>query len=306
MHNQHPRTADGAINLRELFFALWQGKWWLISITLAGAVFAVLYALSLPNIYRSEILLSPVTSSIQGSQLGQLGGVAALAGINLNSGGNNKATLALEILQSREFIGNFIEKHNLYVPLFAVESWNVQDNSFNYNSGDYDVETDTWLREVKPPRHAKPSVQEAYKEFMLSLQVQERKDSGTVIVAVEHYSPYLAQRWVTELIAELNNKMKLLDMDEASRSLHYLEQKLKNTQVAELREALYQLIEEQTKTLMLAEVSEQYVFKVVDPAIVSEIQHKPRRALLCVVITLFFALLSGFIVLVRYFAKRAD
>ena len=125
------------------------------------------------------------------------------------------------------------------------------------------------------------------------------------MVAIEHYSPYLAQRWVTDLVTELDYKMKALDMAEATRSLQYLEQQLQKTSVEELRRALYQLIEEQTKTLMLAEVSDQYVFKIIDPAIVSEIQHKPRRALLCIVITLFSALLAGFIVLVRYFSKRS-
>tara|TARA_R110002126_G_scaffold10245_43_gene46601 strand:- start:5916 stop:6830 length:915 start_codon:yes stop_codon:yes gene_type:complete len=299
------RHSGRDVDLSELVQVLWSGKWWLAGITLAGAALSVLLALSLPNIYRSEILLSPVDSSLQSSQLGQLGGVAALAGINLNSSGNKKATLALEVLQSREFVSNFIEQHNLFVPLFAVESWNIHDNSFNYKTGDYDVETGTWLREADPPRQAKPSLQEAYKEFMLGMEIQERKANGTIVVAIEHYSPYLAQRWVTDLVTELDYKMKALDMAEATRSLQYLEQQLQKTSVEELRRALYQLIEEQTKTLMLAEVSDQYVFKIIDPAIVSEIQHKPRRALLCIVITLFSALLAGFIVLVRYFSKRS-
>mgnify|MGYP003633603013 FL=1 len=130
------RHSGRDVDLSELVQVLWSGKWWLAGITLAGAALSVLLALSLPNIYRSEILLSPVDSSLQSSQLGQLGGVAALAGINLNSSGNKKATLALEVLQSREFVSNFIEQHNLFVPLFAVESWNIHDNSFNYKTGD--------------------------------------------------------------------------------------------------------------------------------------------------------------------------
>ncbi|MGU5551574.1 Wzz/FepE/Etk N-terminal domain-containing protein, partial [Aeromonas hydrophila] len=49
---------EDEIDLRELFAALWRGKWWIVVSTLVGAAIAVLVAISLPNIYRSEALLA--------------------------------------------------------------------------------------------------------------------------------------------------------------------------------------------------------------------------------------------------------
>jgi LPS O-antigen subunit length determinant protein (WzzB/FepE family) len=46
---------------------------------------------------------------------------------------------------------------------------------------------------------------------------------------------------------------------------------------------LFSLIEEQTKTLMLANVRDEYVFSTVDPAVVPELKDKPKRSLIVAV-----------------------
>ena len=49
-----------------------------------------------------------------------------------------------------------------------------------------------------------------------------------------------------------------------------------------LDEVFAQLIEEQTKTIMLANVSKDYVFDVIDPPVAPELKSKPSRAVICV------------------------
>ena len=63
---------DDEIDLRELFAALWSGKLTIIIATVMAAVIAVSYALYLPNIYKAEALLSPVSSDGGG-----MGGLAS-------------------------------------------------------------------------------------------------------------------------------------------------------------------------------------------------------------------------------------
>ena len=63
------------------------------------------------------------------------------------------------------------------------------------------------------------------------------------------------------------------------------------------------MIEEQAKVIMLAEVREEYVFKTIDPAIIPELKFKPKRALVCLLITFLGGVLSVLIVLVRYFTR---
>jgi len=69
-----------------------------------------------------------------------------------------------------------------------------------------------------------------------------------------------------------------------------------------LDEVFAQLIEEQTKTIMLANVSKDYVFTVIDPAVVPELESYPKRAVICILGALFGGMLGACLVLVRRYA----
>lgn len=298
-------VADDEIDLRELFAAIWQGKWIIIAVTAIFAVASVFYALSLPNIYKSEALLAPVSEDAGLKIPGQLGGLAALAGVNLGGlGGGDKTGLAMEIIKSREFLGRFIEKHDLYLPVMAAEGWNRADNSLVFDNEIYDVNTQQWVREVKPPFQPKPSLLEVHEEFLKLFAISQDKTSGMVKLSVEHYSPYLAKTWVDQLVKAINDEMRQRELTEAQRSIAYLNSQIEQTSIADVRTMLYSLIEEQTKTVMLANVRDEYVFKTVDPAVVAEKKSKPKRALIVILAFMLGSLLSMMFVLVRYFSDK--
>ena len=98
--------------------------------------------------------------------------------------------------------------------------------------------------------------------------------------------------------------MREQDKIEAQNSIDYLTKKLQETQLADMQTVFYQLIEEQTKTIMLAEVSKEYVLKTIDPANAPEEKAKPKRALIVVLGTMLGGILSVLIVLIRYFTKK--
>ena len=302
--------ADDEIDLRELFAAIWKGKWLIIAITTVFAVGSVIVALSLPNIYKSEALLAPVTEKQSGglsALAGQFGGLASLAGINLGGGSSgDKSQLAIQILKSREFTSNFIQNHHILPDLMAVGSWDRDENKVIYDPELYNSESKTWVREVELPKLPKPSMQEAYKEFTKILNVNTDKETGMVTVSVEHQSPYVAKQWVSWLVADINTEMKKRDVDEAHKSIHFLKNELKQTKVADIRTVLFNLVEEQTKTIMFSKVRDEYVFKTIDPALVPEEKAKPKRALICVLGTLLGGMLGVGIVLVRFAFNKKD
>jgi len=71
-----------------------------------------------------------------------------------------------------------------------------------------------------------------------------------------------------------------------------------------MQTVFYQLIEQQTKTIMLAEVSQEYVLKTIDPANAPEEKAKPNRALIVILSTMLGGILSVLIVLIRYFTNN--
>ncbi len=296
-------AGEDEIDLRELFAALWRSKWWIVVSTLVGAVIAVILAISLPNIYRSEALLAP-SAEQQGGGLAamaaQFGGLASLAGVNLSGGGPDKTAIAVEIGKSRQFLSHFIRQHQLEVPLMAVTKADKLTGELLINEDIYDVARKKWVREVPSGKPVEPTDWELVKAFRNIASISQDAKSGLVTVAVEYYSPESAKQWVDWLVSDLNEAMKLRDQTDATRNISYLKAQLEKTPVADMQKVFYQLIEDQTKTLMLAEVNQEYVFKTLDPAVVTEEKAKPKRALIAVLGTLLGGMLGVMIVLLRH------
>lgn len=301
---QLSEVANDEIDLRELFTVIWRGKWSIIIITFLVAVVSVFYSLSLPNIYKSEALLAPVTESSNLKVPGQLGGLAALAGVNLGSGGDERIGLALELMKSRTFIGSFIEKYDLFVPVMASTGWVRENNTLEIDPEIYNKDSKQWVREAKAPFKPQPSLLETHEAFLELLNITEDTQTGMVKVSIEHYSPYLAQQWVELLVNEINNEMRNRDLTEAQNSIAYLNQQIQQTNVSDMRTMLYSLIEEQTQTVMLANVRAEYILKTVDPAVVVEKKSKPKRAFIVILAVLLSGFLSTVAIISIHFVRK--
>lgn len=290
---QAPPTPSEEIDLRGLFRVLWAGKWLIGGITLTSAVIAVIVALMLPNIYRAEALLAPNDQNRAGGLSGladQYGGLASLAGIELGPRKRDKTDLGIEVMKSRKFLMRFIEDHDLLVPIMAANGWSSDTREIRVDAKLYDTSSGQWVRNVKPPRSKVPSLLEAYKRFIRTFSVTQNKETGFISVSVEHYSPDLAKQWVDWLIADVNASVMKKDVEEAKQAIDYLHQQVETTSLSGLQNVFFSLIEEQTKTVLLAEVSDEYLFKTIDPAVVPEKRSRPRRSL----ITVFITMLGGF------------
>ena len=304
------RTSDTSddIDLRELISVLWKGKRWIAGFVLLGAVISVSIALYLPNIYRAQVVLAAAESGDDLSSLAtQYGGLASLAGINLSPTSQaNQVNEGIEILQSRKFIGDFVERHQILPQLMAADAFEPQTDQLRLDDSIYEVETGNWLREVDWPFEPEPSRQEAYDAFSDILSVSKDDETGFITVAVDHLSPRLSADWVSRLVQDLNEVMRDRDIKEAQDSISYLRREMENVRVAALQQAFANLIEEQTKVMMLASVREEYVFKTLDPAVIPEENDRPNRALICVLGTMLAGLLGVLFVVTGRFWKERD
>ena len=304
---QNTQNQDDEIDLAELWRAIWAGKFTIIIISIIFAVASVFFALSKPNIYKASAILAPASDEGGGlgGMAGQLGGLASMAGISLGSGGGvDKTALALEIIKSRSFVENFIEKHELLVPLMAAKNWDMATDTLILDEELYDQANNKWIREVKAPKKPEPSSWEAYRDFSELITVSQDKASSMVNIDIEFYSPAIAKQWLTWLIVDINEYMREQDQIEAQASIDYLTNQLSKIEVATMETVFYQLIEEQTKNMMLTMVKKEYVLKTIDPAQVPDTKDKPKRALIVVLGTMLGGILSVLIVLIRYFSRK--
>ena len=296
---------DDEIDLRELFSVLWAGKKVIVAITSLFAVAAVVYALSIANEYKASIVIAPAQQEGGGlsGALGQLGGLASLAGVSLGGGGGSEAAVAQEIMQSWGFVEQFIVNNELEVEVFAAEGWNKTSNVLTIDSDLYDKDSNKWLIDEAGQLRA-PTSWELYEAFSKRLSVSEDKKSGLTSVSIEYFSPIVAKNWVDLYVAAINEHMRQRKLSQVNSNIEYLQAQVEKTSIAEMREVFYQIIEEQVKNKMLAEASPEYAFVTVSPSMVPEEKSKPKRALMCILGTLLGGMLSVLYVLVRHYASN--
>ena len=72
----------------------------------------------------------------------------------------------------------------------------------------------------------------------------------------------IAAAWATDLVARLNDNMRLRALTEAERNVEYLHGEMAATNVATMRESIGSLLETELQKLMLARGNEEFAFRV--------------------------------------------
>jgi len=301
---QQANYPDDEIDLRELFAALWRGKWIIILFTIVFAAGGVFYALSKPDIYQSSVLLAPTQDEGGARGLsGQLGGLASLAGISLGGGGANQTTMAKAVLQSRAFLAGFIHRHNLSIPLMATKAWDMENEKWVINREVYNSETGEWLTNEQG-ESLKPTDWDMVKTFKGGyLSLTNDEETGMVTLNIKSQSPPVAKEWAEKLVHDINEHMREQDVKEAEARIAFLEGKLQETNIAGMQQVFYQLIESETRTVMLANAQQEYVFKTIEPAVAPQEKSEPKRALIAIVATMLGGMLGVFTVFVIAFIR---
>ncbi len=292
-------NTDSEIDLREIFELVWAEKLLILSLTLVAAILSVVIALNLTEIFRAEITLAPADSTQNSNSLGQLGGAAALLGVNIGGGTGDILSTSLATLKSRQFIGRFIQEENLLVPLFASH-WEKDTQQSVVDETVFDPLENVWLSEGGAPTEL-----QAFRKFsgMLTVTGPDRI-TGLVTVSLEWTNPIEAAVWTNRLISALNQEIKARDVREANKAISYLQGQLQQTQLVDMQRVFYQLIESQTRTVMLADVREEYALRVIDPAVVPDTRHEPNRKLIAIIGTLIGGISSLIVVFLRDFLSK--
>lgn len=239
------------------------------------AVFAAAAFLMTP-VYRGTATLAPASNQSSGrgllnSALGELGGVAALAGFNIGAPDPDTEE-ALAVLQSRELTESFLKDWNLMPELFAGR-WDARTRSWKTGWG------------AKAPTLAKGF---DYFDRRVRTVIADKK-TGLLTLNIVWKDRDEAAAWANELVRRVNDEMRARAIAEADASIAYLEKEAQSAQTVTAREAIGRLMETEIKKRMIANVSREYAFRVVDAALPPDKDDplRPQKAVL---------IISGFLI----------
>ena len=307
IYTDKTQNFNDEIDLRELFSILWKGKWIVLGTTSLVSIAVLIYSLLLPNIYESKALLVPVDSSSNISGAFQnYSSLAGLAGINLSSGNNDSnSAKAVEKLVSLSFFEDNIMP-NIFLPdLMAFESWDSSSGSNTYKENIYNKSIDKWVRKFSYPNKQIPSAQESYEVFRSGhINISEDKQTGFLLLAVKHQSPFIAKEWTELIIREINAFYRKKDKSETQKAVVFLNEQIAMANLAEIKQVIAELLQQETQKLTLIEANQSYVFDYIDPPAVMEKKSDPKRALICILGGLFGIVLGILIVLFIHYGLR--
>ena len=273
----YPVDGRDELGLIELWKVLLEYKFLIIVFTALTTLGAIYYASTLPIIYKTEVLMMPAkdTSRGPGAGVANMAGFN-IAGISVGGGGYGgvEGVRAIARLNTRSFLIDHAKEKNLKPILFA----------------------DQWDKVERKWTDLEPSDRETSELLldMIRISMNTKDISGVVSLSVEWKNPGNPNKIAdiaNGLVNSMNSHAKKRAILEAKSSISFLEKELGKTNIINSQVILYNLIQQQTERIMLANVRDEFVFKVIDTA-VNPTKPEPSKM---IAITLLSGFLGGFI-----------
>ena len=280
---------DSYIDITAVLLDLWNFRKTIILLTSLIAISSVIVTLTMDDLYKSSMLVQAVDDE-NTSIPSQMGAFASLTGMGMPGASSDKSTKALEVLRTRDFFDLLIKDKQFLTDLVAINGYDKKTSKVSYDMNLYNPKT----KELYPKTISELSFTKMHILFLSSIETSKDIESGSISISVINLSPFVAKNWLEMIFKKLNETIKKIELKEASDSLNYLNRQLALTSESELKKVIAKLIEKQIQTLMISDISDDFVFSIVDSARVPEKKYAPHRSLICIVSTIFGFLLICF------------
>ncbi len=216
----------------------------IITVAITVVATAIISFLS-PKIYEAKAVIMPVAQSQEPSGMSA---VALQFGITTNQTSNTSELFSL--LQSNILMERVIIKNNLVPVFFGEEAKGKKENEQIWDG----------------IRYLKNSI---YK-------VRDNKRDGIIELSVEFKDPEMSASILTGILAELTDYMSSEAKRVADTNKNYLESLIDKNSDPLIKQKIYALIARQIEVSMMAEVKENFAFKILDPPKIPDRKMRPH------------------------------
>ena len=291
---------EDEIDLKKLLYIAWSAKNFIASFTLIFILaFFLVSVFAIQDRYTSGITVLDNDISSDGFLNDNLG-LANIVGVNIKtSNSSSKKELALEVMKSLDFFENLYKDDKFAAELMAVEKYDTNSQKTIFETSMFNPASEEW-RLDKFGKSVKPSLISGHSEFHEDFFRIIEGDSF-IRIEVTHLSPIVAEKWVTKIFKNINLSIQTRDMKDARQSIEFLNEQIRKNKFVFIEQNLSGLLTQEMQKLMLSEISDEYVFKVIDSSRVPEFPSEPNRILITTLggligltLSLMMALIYGF------------
>ncbi|MFT4519240.1 MAG: hypothetical protein ACI9JM_001631 [Halioglobus sp.] len=244
-------TAANSVDLMPYINALIAAKWWVLAAAIAGCILAGVMAFRTPYMFQSGAKVSIVNTEDPGGVSPddrRVSEVLTLVehGFVMGTTRDNYNQVMLARLMSRDFTMHFLEVHNVF-RYFYPEEWNAEKGS--------------WAKGFSP------DLGDSYIRFrdeVISMENDEETD--IITVKVRWTDPVIARDLANLYVEAFNDWIREKTMTEVQRKQKFLQAELMRSDIMDIQQSIYRLIEAQTAISMLVSARPEYALEIIDPA----------------------------------------
>ncbi len=266
------------INIIYYLKVLWKRKVLIISVTFIFSLASVLFSLWLPNIYSSSATLALINDPKGSSNRfanSQLGSIATLANINIETNSIDRFSMASATIFSRDFASKLYLDDVIVASMMAAKKYDKKTKNLEYDKSEFNSLDNKWVDK-------KPTFAEFHKELKQVLNFEQDKRFDVIYLSFDNISPEFSFDMVNLILTTLDKDIRARDLKKSEEALDYLNTQYRNTQNAALKNSLNFLTQNHLETQMLANIGDFYYFDVIDQAHIPFHKKSPSRALICI------------------------
>ena len=246
-----------------------------------GFIFSFIISIYLTPLYSSDILVSDNTDSNETSS-SAIGGLASLAGIQLPQA-NNKSLSTLATLNSKTFLKAFIKEYDLKPKIFK----------------------DLWLEKTNSWSGEEPSDLGAVGELKKLIEIK-KVEGGLVRIIVSTYDPEFSLFIANKIVFFINDYMRKSAIEESENLIKFLEKEAVKSSLSDVKLRIFALIQENIAEKSLANVRQEFIYKVIDKAYLSDYPSFPNKLQIRLSGIILGFLLAALLSVFVYFIKNKN
>ncbi|NCF17543.1 MAG: chain-length determining protein [Haliea sp.] len=282
-------TAAMELDLMVYISALIDARWILVGAAVLSAVLTGFWAHSKPYMFESGTKVSVVDIEDPGGVAPddrRASEVLTLVehGFVMGTTHDNYNDVMLARLRSRDFTMRFLDEYNVYRH-FYPEQWLQQEQR--------------WEDGFTPDRG------EVFTRFRDEVRAVIRDEETDIVsVSMKWPDPVVARDWANQYVRSFNEFIRARTMSDVQSKQNFLEKELRDSDVLEIQQSIYRLIEAQTAIAMLASARDEYALEIIDPAALPYRSFNMSRKKKVVIGTVAGTLLATFAVLAGVLLAR--
>lgn len=252
-HTTQPiqETAAATIDLMPYINALINARWWLLAAAIASGALTGWLAFSKPYMYAAEARVSIVDIEDPGGVSPddrRASEVLTLVehGFVMGTTRDNYSAVMRARLVSRDFTVRFLDEANVH-RYFYPEQWDEKNRR--------------WRDGFSPDRGM------SFTRFRDEVRaVEHNEETDIITVKMLWHDPVVARDLANQYVAAFNEYIRERTQEDVARKQAFLHEELRRSEIVEIQQSIYRLIEAQTAISMLASSREEYVLEIIDPA----------------------------------------